>query len=77
MPLIVPLDECSVVTCSQALSRGNYSFIDMITQKRMKIAHILLESTEMTLKEISEYVGYGSYSGFYKAFRKTEENKED
>ena len=58
-------------------SYTGYSFTDMITQKRMKIARILLESTEMTLKEISEYVGYGSYSGFYKAFRKTEENKED
>ena len=58
-------------------SYTGYSFTDMITQKRMKIAHILLDTTDMTLKEISEYVGYSSYSGFYKAFRKAGEMKEE
>lgn len=37
---------------------------------RIKTAQMLLASTKMTMTEISEYVGYDSYSGFYKAYKK-------
>ena len=37
---------------------------------RIKTAQMLLSSTKMTMTEISEYVGYDSYSGFYKAYKK-------
>ena len=53
------------------------TFSDMITQKRMKTADILRRTTDMSLKEISEYVGYSSYSGFYKAFRRAFDGKDE
>lgn len=37
---------------------------------RMNIAKRLLASKEMSLSEISEYVGYRSYAGFWKALNK-------
>ncbi len=37
---------------------------------RMKIADYLIENTDMNLTEIAEYVGYGSYAGFFKARKK-------
>ena len=54
------------------LVHGHYgiTFSELIIQKRMKTADLLQKTTNMTLKEISEYVGYSSYSGFYKAYNR-------
>jgi len=54
------------------LVQGHYgiTFSELIIQKRMKTADLLKKTTNMTFKEISEYVGYSSYSGFYKAYTK-------
>lgn len=53
---------------------GN-NFTDEITKRRMEIAEILLGLNTLTKKEISEYVGYNSYSGFYKAYEKYRQEK--
>ena len=43
---------------------------ELVIQKRMMVAADLLQNTEMTVEEISEYVGYESVRGFYSAFKK-------
>lgn len=43
------------------------SFRDELCDIRMNIAKQLVESTTMSLSEIAQYVGYNSYSGFWKA----------
>ena len=48
---------------------GN-TFRSELAAIRMNIAKRLLKSTKMTRTEISEYVGYRSYAGFWKAFNK-------
>jgi AraC-like DNA-binding protein len=48
---------------------GN-TFRDELVAIRMNVAKRLLKSTKMTRTEISEYVGYRSYAGFWKAFNK-------
>lgn len=48
---------------------GN-TFRQELAEIRIKMAQMLLSSTDMTMAEISEYVGYNSYSGFYKAYKK-------
>lgn len=53
---------------------GN-TFLKELTAQRMKIAEYLNKTTEMTLNEISVYVGYGSYSGFWKAWQRYKEEK--
>lgn len=53
---------------------GN-NFTDEITKRRMEIAEILLSTTDLSKKAISEYVGYDSYSGFYKAYEKFTKSK--
>lgn len=45
------------------------SFSDLILQKRMRTAAHLKRTTDMSMRDISEYVGYNSYSGFYKAYK--------
>ena len=47
------------------------SFTDALISHRMAIAKYLIETTNLSLQEISEYVGYRSYSGFWKAYTKT------
>ncbi len=46
------------------------SLAQLITKQRMLETEKYLRTTEMTLEEISERVGYRSYSGFYNAVRK-------
>lgn len=46
------------------------SINDLILKQRMNIAIATINSTEFTLKQISEMVGYETYSGFYIAFNK-------
>lgn len=46
------------------------SLATLITKQRLIVAEQLLQSTDLTLQEISERIGYHSYSGFYNAVRK-------
>ena len=46
------------------------SFRDKLRSSRMAIAKQLLKEGKMSLNEISQYVGYRSYSGFFKAMKK-------
>lgn len=48
------------------------TFQEELTSKRIAMAKRLKKTTAMSLKEISEYVGYRSYSGFWKAMKKEE-----
>lgn len=46
------------------------TFGENLLQQRMTVAENLMQTTEMTLAEIAEYVGYHSYCGFWKAYKK-------
>lgn len=46
------------------------SWRELILQKRMSVAADLLLTTEMTVDEISDYLGYNSPRSFYSAFKK-------
>lgn len=46
------------------------TFREELTSVRMNIAKELLNSSDMSLKAISEYCGYSSYAGFWKAMKK-------
>ena len=46
------------------------TFKDELVTIRMNIAKKLLKSTDMSLSEIAQYVGYRSYAGFWKAMKK-------
>ncbi len=46
------------------------SLASLITKQRILMTEHFLQTTELTLQEISERVGYRSYSGFYTAVRK-------
>lgn len=46
------------------------SFREAVTKRRMAQAKILMDSGKMSKEQISERVGYSSYSGFYKAYKK-------
>lgn len=54
---------------------GN-TFLEELTSRRMNAARYLEESTDMSATEIAHYVGYNSYSGYWKA-RKHFAEKED
>lgn len=49
------------------------TFGENLLRQRMKVAENLMKTSEMSLTEISEYVGYNSYGGFWKAYRKFKE----
>lgn len=51
------------------LHTGN-SFRKELINIRMSAAKLLRDTTDMSLTAIAEYVGYTSYAGFWKAFRK-------
>ena len=55
---------------------GN-TFLKELTAHRMKIAEYLSKTTEMSMNDISEYVGYRSYSGFWKAWQKYKQENEN
>jgi len=48
---------------------GN-TFLKELTFYRMKMAEYFVNTTNMPMNEIAEYVGYDSYSGFWKAYNK-------
>ena len=56
---------------------GN-TFLQELTKRRIHAASHLIRSTEMTLGQIAERVGFKSYSGFWKAYKRQglkEENR--
>lgn len=52
------------------LSHTGKTFRRELTATRMAVARYLMETTELSLQEIAAYVGYDSYVGFWKAFKK-------
>lgn len=50
---------------------GN-TFKEELTTIRMTVAKELLRSSDMSLGEISQYVGYHSYAGFWKAMKRSQ-----
>lgn len=57
-------------TARLVLSYTGCTFRQAITNQRMAVARHLTKTTDMTLQEISQYLGYQTYSGFWKAYRK-------
>lgn len=51
-------------------SYTNRTFLQELTLQRMTVAAHLMDHTELPLEEIAQYVGYQSYSGFWKAWQK-------
>lgn len=50
-----------------------HTFGENLLQQRMTAAENLMKTTELSLRAISEYVGYESYGGFWKAYKKFKE----
>ena len=46
------------------------TFKEALVESRMMIAQQLIESSDLSLREIAQYVGYHSYAGFWKAMKK-------
>lgn len=57
-------------TTRLVLKQTGQSFADALTTHRMNTADFLRETTSMSLTDIAAYVGYKSYSGFWKAYQK-------
>lgn len=53
---------------------GN-TFLRELTQRRMRTADYLMANTQMTISDIAQYVGYSSYSGYWKARKRFLEGK--
>ena len=49
-----------------------HSFREELIRTRIEVANHLSKSTDWSLNQISEYVGYRSYAGFWKAMKKHE-----
>ena len=43
----------------------------------MNVAEHLSKTTDMTLEDISRYIGYKSYAGFWKAKKRRDGNKKE
>lgn len=52
-----------------------YSFKKTIINYRIKVANFLAKNTNMTEVEISDYIGYANYSGYWKAKKLFENNQ--
>ncbi len=52
------------------LACTGHTFREELARTRIEIARRLMESTSLSLQSISEYVGYRSYAGFWKALKK-------
>lgn len=50
-----------------------HTFREELTATRVSIAKLLMDVSDMSLGEISEYVGFHSYAGFWKAMKKVNE----
>ena len=53
------------------------SFKEEISATRMSIAERILKLTDMSMIEVSQYVGYRTYAGFWKAYQKYNSNKKE
>lgn len=53
------------------------TFVENVRSYRINVANYLMETTDMTKEEISKYVGYASYNGFWKALQKVENEAEE
>jgi len=58
-------------TARLVLKHTGQTFTQALTAQRITIARHLAATTDMSLGEIACYVGYRSYSGFWKAYRKS------
>ena len=57
------------------LQYTGHSFRDELVAVRMRIANQLMQGGSVSLEQIAKYVGYHSYSGFWKAMKRYEEAK--
>lgn len=51
------------------IKQTGHTFLQELTARRMEVAKQLLQTGNYTLAQTAEYVGYRSYSGFWKAVR--------
>lgn len=61
-------------TVRQVLKYTGLSFKQALISYRMKVARHLSETTDMSLSDIAESVGYKSYNGFWKTYTKYPNN---
>jgi len=52
------------------IEHTGHTFGKELTSTRLSMAKHLMKTTEMSLTEIAEYVGYRTYAGFFKAMKK-------
>ena len=57
------------------LQHTGHSFREELVAVRMRIANQLMQAENASLEQIAKYVGYRSYSGFWKAMKRHEEKK--
>ena len=57
------------------LQYTGHSFREELVAVRMRIAHQLMQRENASLEQIAKYVGYRSYSGFWKAMKRYESEK--
>ena len=53
------------------MEHTGHTFNEELSATRMAVARYLKANTDMSLSQISEYVGYKSYAGFWKAMKKS------
>ena len=73
-PSLTDLAELLHLSCRQTqrvcLDYFGTSFSDLLTKRRLSVARHLMNTTDMSLSNIAQYVGYQSYAGFYKAIHR-------
>ena len=57
------------------LQYTGHSFREELVAVRMRIANQLMQSENASLEQVAKYVGYRSYSGFWKAMKRHENEK--
>ena len=57
------------------LQYTGHSFREELVSVRMRIANQLMQAGNISLEDIAKYVGYRSYSGFWKAVKRHESEK--
>ena len=53
------------------------TFKENITERRMIVANSLMKKSNCSLNDIAKYVGYNSYSGFWKAYKAFSKDKSE
>ena len=59
------------------LQYTGHSFREELVAVRMRIANQLMQAENASLEQIAKYVGYRSYSGFWKAMKRYEESEKN